>query len=228
MNESNNHHENANGTKPVLGDVFSLFLGEDKFRPAMHKPFEINGKVYATDAYTLVRTDKANIDFVLDNEHTPPNCEGVIPEVNTSLVLSVTKEMLEPLKTADEYEFAGKDIECETCEGSGQVEWEFEHYTRDFDCPVCEGSGWSEKKRGRKTGGKTFGKCVVNIKGAYFHVDKFYKLIKVRDILGGEIEMISYSKPTSGVLFKVGVCEILLMPAMYGDASDWDGVLNIA
>ena len=136
--------------------------------------------------------------------------------------------MLEPLKTADEYEFAGKDIECETCEGSGQVEWEFEHYTRDFDCPVCDGSGWSEKKRGRKTGGKTFGKCVVNIKGAYFHVDKFYKLIQVREILGGEIELISYSKPTSGVLFKVGVCEILLMPAMYGDASDWDGVLNIA
>ena len=68
----------------------------------------------------------------------------------------------------------------------------------------------------------------MNIKGAYFHVDKFYKLIKVRDILGGEIEMISYSKPTRGVLFKVGVCEILLMPAMYGDASDWDGVLNIA
>ena len=73
---------NGNFAKPVLGDVFSLFLGEDKFRPAMHKPFEINGKVYATDAYTLVRTDKANIDFVLDNEHTPPNCEAVIPEVN--------------------------------------------------------------------------------------------------------------------------------------------------
>ena len=113
--------EEQNGffAKPMLGDVFSLFLGEDKFRPAMHKPFEINGKVYATDAYTLVRTDKANVDFVLENEHTPPNCEGVIPEVNTSLVLNVTKEMLEPLKTADEYEFAGKDIECETCEGSG-------------------------------------------------------------------------------------------------------------
>lgn len=223
-----NEEQNGFFAKPVLGDVFSLFLGEDKFRPAMHKPFEINGKVYATDAYTLIRTDKANVDFVLDNEHTPPNCEGVIPKVNTSLILSVTKEMLEPLKTADEYEFVGKDIKCETCEGSGQVEWEFEHYTRDFYCPVCEGSGWSEKKRGRKTGGKTFGKCVVNIKGAYFHADKFYKLIKVRDILGGEIELINYSKPTSGVLFKVGVCEIFLMPVMYGDASDWGGVLNIA
>lgn len=222
-----NEEQNGNFAKPVLSDVFSLFLGEDKFRPAMHKPFEINGKVYATDAYTLVRTDKANVDFVLDNEHTPPECERVIPEVNTSLVLNVTKEMFEPLKTADEYEFSGKDIECETCEGWGQVEWEFGHYTRDFDCPVCDGSGWSEKKRGRKTGGKTFGKCLVNIKGAYFHVDVFYKLIKVRDILGGEIELISYSKPTRAVLFKVGVCEILLMPVMYNDASNWEGVLNI-
>ena len=71
-----------------------------------------------------------------------------------------------------------------------------------------------QKKRGRKTGGKTFGNCVVNIKGVYFHVDKFYKLIKVRDILGGEIELISCSKPTRAVLFKVGVREILLMPVM--------------
>lgn len=141
-----NEEQNGFYTKPVLGDVFSLFLGEDKFRPEMHKPFEINGKVYATDAYTLIRTDKANVDFVLDNEHTPPSCEGVVPEVNTSLILILTKEMLEPLKTADEYEFTGKDIECESCEGSGEVEWEFEHYTRDFDCPVCEGSGWVEKK----------------------------------------------------------------------------------
>lgn len=222
-----NEEQKGNFTKNVLGDVFSLFLGEDKYRPAMHKPFEINGKVYATDAYTLVRTDKANVDFVLDNEHTPPNCEEVIPEVNTSLVLNVTKEMFEPLKTADEYEFLGKDIECETCEGWGEVEWEFGHYTRDFDCPVCDGSGWSEKKRGRKTGGKTFGEYLVNIKGAYFYVERFYKLIKVRDILGGEIELISYSKPTRAVLFKVGVCEILLMPVIYNDASDWDGVLNI-
>jgi len=223
-----NKQQNGFFAKSLLGDVFSLFIGEDKFRPEMHKPFEINGKVYATDGYTLVRTDKANIDFVIDNEHTAPNCEGIFPKVNTSLILNVTKEMLEPLKTADEYEFAGKDIECETCEGIGQVEWEFKHYKRYFDCPVCEGNGLSEKTRVRKTGGKTFGNCLVNIKGAYLHIDKFYKLIKVRDILGGEIELTSYSKPTSVVLFKVGVCEILLMPVMNVYASDWDGFLNIA
>jgi hypothetical protein len=221
-------NENGNFAKPMLGDVFFLFVGKDKFRPAMHKPFEINGKVYATDAYTLVRTDKANIEFFLDNEHNPPNCEGVIPEVNTSLILNITKEMFETLKTADEYEIAGKDIECKTCEGSGEVEWDFEHYTRDFECPVCEGAGWEEQKTSRKTGGKTFGKCIVKINDACFHIDKFYKLIKVRDILGGEIELISYSKSTSGVLFKIGVCEILLMTVICGDASDWDAVLNIA
>lgn len=212
----------------LLGDVFSLFLGDDKFRPAMHKPFEINDKVYATDAYTLIRTDKANIDFVLDNDHAPPNCEGVMPESNLNEVLTIEKEMFEPFKTADEYEFAGEDIECETCEGSGEVEWEFEHHTRNFDCPVCEGSGWSEKKRGRKTGGKTFGKSVVKVRDAYFYVSRFYKLVKVRDILGGDICLVAYKNKTSGVLFKVGNCEILLMPVLVESSNDYDAVLNIA
>jgi len=223
-----NEEQNSPFAKPRLGEVFSLFVGEDELRPAMLKPFEINGKVYATDAYTLVRTDKANVEFVLDNEHTPPNCERIIPEVNTSLILNITKEMFEPLKTADEYEFKGKDNECKTCEGSGKVEWAFEHYTRNFDCPVCAGDGWEEEKKRIKTGKKTFGNCVVKINDAWFHIDKFYKLIKVRDVLGGEIELISYSKSSRGVLFKIGVCEILLMPAIYRDASDWDAVLNIA
>lgn len=214
--------------KNVLGEVFSLFVGKEKHRPVMHKPFEINGKVYATDARTLIRTDKANVDFEIDNEHTPPNCEAIIPEVNTSLILNITKEMFEPLKTEDEYEFEGEDIECETCDGSGEVEWEFEHYTRDFECPVCDGSGYLEEKRGEKTGRKTFGNCAVKLKGAYFNINIFYKLIKVRDVLGGEIELISYSKPTSGFFFKIGVCEILLMPIINNnDDSDWDGVLNI-
>lgn len=212
----------------MLGDVFSLFVGHDALRPAMHKPFEINGKVYATDAYSLVRTDKENIGFILDNEHKPINCEGSISEINMSLVLDITKKMFEPLKTADEYEFLGKDIECETCECSGQVEWEFEHYTRDFDCPVCEGSGLSEKKRSRKTGGKTFGNFVVKIKDSYFDVSRFYRLVKVRDILGGEIELISYINKRKAAMFKIGVCEILLMPVMFDTINDYDGVLNIA
>lgn len=210
--------------KHVLGDVFALFIGKDKNYPVMHKPFEINGKAYATDAYTLIRTDKINIDFVLDNEHTPPDCDKFIPAVNTSLILNVTNEMLEPLKTEDEYEFIGEDIECETCKASGSVGWKFEDYTRDFDCPVCDGSGLSKMQRCRKTGRKTFGKYVVNIKGRHFYVSQFYKLIQVRDILGGDIELIGYpSQIRAGVLFKVDVCEILLMPT----TSDWDGILNV-
>ena len=220
-------NEYGNLAKPMLSDVFSLFIGEDELRPAMHKPFEINGKVYATDASTLVMTDKTNIDFVLDNEHTPPNCEAIIPKANTSLILDITKEMFELLKTADEYEFVGKDIECKACEGDGEVEWYFENYTHEFDCPVCDGHGWEEEKKGIKTGGKTFGKCLVKIKDAYFSPDKVYKLIKVRDILGGEIELISYSKSTSGAMFKIGMCEILLMPVFCNDVSEWDVILNI-
>lgn len=223
----NMQEQNGFLAKSMSHNVFSLFIGDDLLRPAMHKPFQINGKVYATDGYTLVRTYKTNIDFLLDNKNDPPNCEDVIPEINLNEVLIIEKEMFEPLKTEDEYEFSGKNVKCETCEGRAQVEWEFEHYTRDFDCPVCKGSGLSEQKQGRKTGGKAFGNYVVKVKDGYFDVTRFYKLVKVRDILGGDIRLVAYKSNTSPFLFQVGDCEILLMPLIFNSLEDYDGVLII-
>ncbi len=218
-------------SKTDIEKAFSLFVGESTSRPWMSKPFELDGKIYATDDHALVRTEKKNIDFVLDNEHIAPiTLIDIIPQVNTIEILNISNEMFEPLKTEDEYEYAGKDIECKTCEGSGQVEWEFQHYTKELDCPICDGVGLSGKKRKIKTGGKTFGKSLVKVRDAYFDTALFYRLVKVRDILGGDIELISYRGKYPGVMFKIGVCEILIMPMRLeseAQAANYDGVLNV-
>jgi hypothetical protein len=213
--------------KSPIADILNLFIGNDDRRPVFNKPFEVNGKVYATDAHVLIRTDKKNIDFIIDNEHLPPKVEQVIPERNLNEILNINKEMFESLKTADEYEFSGKDIDCKTCDGHGEVEWEFEHYTHDFDCPVCNGSGLSEERRGKKTGGKTFGDSIVKLKDAYFRVRLFYKLIEVKDRAGGDVYLTGYKDKRSGVLFKIGDYEIVIMPLLIEDESEYEGVLNL-
>ena len=192
--------------------AFDLFLGTDKLRPVFDNPFEINGFVYATNGHALIRAKKENIDFTFENKNKLPNVEGIIPKINESLIMGLKSETFEILKTEDEYKEVGQDIECLTCNGHGKVEWEFEHYAKDYDCPECHGSGYSEEKRKVKTVGKTFDSLNVKLKDSYFDINVFYLLIQAREILGGEIELISYENQSKASMFKTGICEVLLMP----------------
>ncbi|WP_412464230.1 hypothetical protein [Flavobacterium mekongense] len=219
--------ETNNCAKRRLCDVLELFYSKDKFRPAMQSAFKQNGKVYATDAYTAICVDEKHLDFEIVNEFQDkaPNIEKVYPEENTSRTLNVSIADFEKFMTEDEIKYLGEDISCETCDGEGEVEWEFEHWTKDFECPRCHGTGLSHKALEVKTGNKTLGSHKVKIGDAFFDIRKFFKLIRVQQILGGEIELIHVpEKPTGTHLFKVGICKIIIMPT-----ADSDGeVLNLA
>jgi excinuclease UvrABC ATPase subunit len=212
-----------------LCDVFKLFCETDVLRPALHNPFEINGKIYATDAHCMIKIDKSNCDFdIKSNDLKKPNCEAVIPEENMNVVLNIDSQIFEQYKTEDETEDIGEDIECEACAGEGEVDWEFERYTKSFECPVCDGTGYKAQKRSVKTGNKTFGIFRVKLNDTYFQMEKFYKLIQVQKAVGGDIVLIHQSKPTSANLFRIGICDVLLMPCPLYNERDCEGVLNIA
>ena len=140
----------------VLGDVFSLFCGTDNIRPDMHKPFELKGKIYATDSITLIRCDKSYCDFEINNPETPPDCERIMPDENCNKVLNIDKSIFDKYKNEPMYKYIGKDVECATCHGQGEVDWEFERHTKTFDCPACMGSGLSEEKKSVKIEEKKF------------------------------------------------------------------------
>jgi len=224
--ENDQPNENTEVNNTGLANVFSLFVGHDELRQEMHKPFEINGKVYATDAVTLVRCNKTECDFEIGTPDIVPNCKGVIPIENCREIIKISREQFGPLETEDEYKYIGQDVECNTCYGDGVVEWEYQHWKDEFDCPSCNGSGCSQQKQRVKTGGKTFDHSLVKVNDSYFDANIFYKLLKVRDILGGEIIMIHQLTELKPALFKVGVCEILLAP-VYFNADNNNAVLNI-
>jgi len=124
-------------------ELFKMFCGNEDDRPVSKLPFEINGKVCATDFNTLIRCDKSFIDFEFDNPHKSLNVDGIIPTVTCSRIVSNKLEDFDVFKTENELAKKGEGVECSECEGFGDVEWEYEHHTKTDDCPVCHGSGYS-------------------------------------------------------------------------------------
>ena len=217
--------------KRLLGDVFSLFYGTDATRPVMLKPFVVGDKTYATDGYTLVRCDNRKIDFEFENNEKPLSVEAAIPETNTSEIINIDQIDWASLMNKDETIGDGNDIECGHCHGEGSCDdnvlYKGKFYDFEYECPVCDGSGYEEEERQIPTGNKTFGSNdMVKFKDIYFYATKFYKLKKVKDLIGGDVELISYNPNNKGIMFNVGVVEILLMPCMFN--SDDYVVANIA
>lgn len=213
--------------KTKLNLIFDLFTNTDELRPVMLKPFELNNKIYATDGFTMIRINKNDCDFEINNELKPPNCEAVIPEENMNIILNFNKEMFEQYKTEDEYTYIDKDIKCPTCYGSGEVEWEFENYTKDDDCPVCDGTGISEHKEPVKTGNKIFKQLYIKLFDCYFDIYKFYRLIEVYKYFGGDIVLTSQINSNTANLFKIGKCEILIMP-IASETVDKNAIIDIS
>jgi hypothetical protein len=205
--------------KGFLYDVFSMFCATDGSRPEMLKPFVVGNKTYATDATTLVRCDIDKINFEFENLEKPPKVEAAIPEINTSEIIDIDDIDWGSLMNKDETIGDGNDVECGHCCGDGNCEDSFPYkgklYNFEYECPVCEGSGYEEEERQIPTGNKTFGPFdMVKFKNIYFYATKFYKLKKVKDLIGGNVELISYNENYKGTMFRIGNVEILIMPCI--------------
>ena len=192
-----------------LQKAFSLFYGNDKLRPSFNNPNIWNDKVYATDAHVLIIVDKDKIDFDWKNEHKGHDLTTILPTPNILEVLNIPD--LEQYKTADELKVIGEDVECSECHGEGEVEWEYGRWSKDMDCPKCDGEGLESEAKMIPTGNKTFRDIKVKIKGNYLDIKKFNTVLKVQEILGGNIELLFSEIDKGALLFKVGVCNIVVM-----------------
>ncbi len=214
-------------TITILNEIFNSFVSKDMFKPVLNKPFEINDKIYATDSYSLIRINKKDCDFTVQPVDSAPDCEAVIPIENMNQLLTIDKDFFEQYKTEDELTEIGENVECKICDGFGEVEWEFQHYTELFDCPVCKGECYTERIKSIKTGNKTFGKNLVKIKDAYLDIKRFYQILEVKEKLGESLYLIHQSTPSKPLLFRVGICEIVIMPYMYNDNYDTKTIIDL-
>lgn len=205
--------------KEITHQILSLFVGNVYEREYLQEPIIKDDKVYATNRNILVAIDKKNCDFTLINESISFTPDHLFKESNINEILNIDSLMFEKYKTKDEFKYVGKDVECSECKGKGMVEWKYGRWEREFECPNCYGIGLSERVQKRKTGIKTIGNYYVKIKDCFFKMEHFYKIIQVRDLIGGEIRLIYITNPSSQAIFNVGICKFVIMPTIAPDES---------
>lgn len=201
-------------TKTPLKEVFDLFVSTDHKQPELKTPFVSKGYVVASNGYILIRVRKEHCNFEIDGKNNGPDMTNVIPKNNRQNIVKFKDKFFETYKTIDEFENVVNEIECPTCEGDCLVEWSFKTWIKYFACPHCSGRGAIQEKIEKKTGKKLFDSQKIKIEDTYLRIEDLYKLNKVRSLMGGSnIELVSLnSGDNSGVMFKIGICEVLIMP----------------
>jgi hypothetical protein len=224
----------AEREKTVLEQVFTLFCSKDEMRPLFLKPFVLGDKTYATDGYTLVRCDSGRIDFEFENNEKPKDVSSAIPDANTSEIINLDNIDWVGLMKEDEIIKVGEELVCGHCGGDGECEddlsYKSKSYFFKYNCPVCDGSGYEVEKRKVPSGNKTFKDFdMIRLRGVLFYATKFYRLKQVKDLVGGEVELIYYpdGKSKYTVLFRIGFLEILIMPGHEHGVSKEDVVASV-
>ncbi|MGV0964937.1 hypothetical protein [Empedobacter falsenii] len=199
--------------KNTLHEVFYQFVGNDELRPNMHAPFEVDGIVYATNAFSVIYTEKENCDFDY-NENSIPRIKDVLPsQNNTNQLIDLKLSEFEEYLTEIETSLKQDSCECSECKGSGEVEWEYKYYSKEFECPKCEGFGTIEKSSEVPTGGKIYQEVAIKIKGHTFLLNRIIPLIKTADLLKKDIHLVYYpSEAYRALVFKIDFLTIVVMP----------------
>lgn len=213
--------------KNTLHEVFYQFVGNDELRPNMHAPFEVDGVIYATNAYSIIYTEKNNCDFDY-NENSIPHIKQVIPfQTNSNQLIDLKLSEFEKYLTEIETSIKQESGECSECNGSGEVEWEYKYYSKEFECPKCEGFGTIDKSSEMPIGGKIYQEVTIEIKGHAFLLSRIIPLIKTADLLKKDIHLVYHpSEPYRALVFKIDFLTIVVMP--FSNSSNFPIIKKIA
>ncbi|MBF1529870.1 MAG: hypothetical protein HXN96_08015 [Prevotella salivae] len=125
-------------------------------------------------------------------------------------------------------------VECEECDGNGEVYWEYTdnagHTHEHLDeCPVCDGTGEIEQAEIKKTGKKILkAKAVINVGNAYIFAYNIYKLKFAMDFLGiTSADLISNPDMRSNEFILDNDIHIMIMPMLFDYTYKCDAKLEL-
>lgn len=168
-----------------LHKIMESSCSQYSYRRLLQEPFVIKDKAYATDAHIMIIAPKSLTSFSKKIEN-PEKVLNVIPNPSAfikTFSLKNLKQTIAKIPYVDEYKNCDEDYECNTCNGDGEVEWEFDGYTKEDECPVCNGDGTLTEKKRIKTGKKVRSdKHVIQLNNAYFKHYYIEKLINLANL----------------------------------------------
>lgn len=215
-------------------NALNVLVRDQDFREWMNKPFTIEDKVYSTNSHSIIQIskDKPSLYDDILNKQMGTKIQGFFDIKSVGLFkISVLdlKEAIEKVPLVDEVENAGTKGKCLECEGSGEVEWEYEGYEKMDDCPVCYGKGTIIEEKQRKTGRKIKAdNCFINIGVFRYRTKTIEDLIKISDFLDCKvIKVINQDNPNKATLFQISEAKIFSMPIQNSDKDKVIAFFNI-
>lgn len=207
-----------------LVDVFMSFTSDDNSRLYANNPFTKGETTFATDSVSLIYTHRDNLPGLFATEKYDLSAERYIRDPNSNIHVPVAD--LNPFKTEVEYSTVDKRAECKTCDGTGDVEWEFEGYTKDDDCPECKGKGVIGEFLKKPTGEMTFGAMMyVKIKGVLFHASQIHRLFETAKKLKSDVYLTHVPDKLDAFTFQIGVVNVVVMSCF--STGEEEVILNI-
>lgn len=166
--------------------LLALFYDSDYFREQIKAPFLSDGYVCATETHRLImiKPEICKGDYKPNNLHV---LKSLNPNnIDITLALAELKDAVERVSTEKEMKTIRPAIECEDCDGDGEVEWEYEdkhNFThREYHtCPVCKGTGNSSPAIEKPTG-RLIPPYEASI-GIYEQVFNAYQLLALCDAM---------------------------------------------
>lgn len=210
-------------------ELLNMFCDKSYPIPLRSNPF-FNTKyneVWSTDGYVLIRIKPER----LVGEY--PKGELTLPALEfpckKEITIEAINKALDACPKVDEEIVIQDAIECEDCDGTGEVYWEYidnKGYTHQHldECPVCNGMGEIEPAKTKKTGKKIVKeKAVINVGKAYILASNLYKLKFAMEYLGiTSVELTNNTERGGNEFVLDNDIRIILAPRLF----DWTNKCN--
>jgi len=206
-------------------ELLSMFCDKSYSNPLRSAPF-FNTKyneVWSTDGYVLIRIKPERLVGEYPKRSLPMSkieypCEKTI-------TIEALNKSLEACPLVDEEEIIEDAVECEECDGSGEVTYEYidnhgHTHERIFDCPICDGTGESEHEKTKKTGKKVIAdNAVIEVGNAYVFAKYLQILKKAMDFLNIAAVKMVHNSPKGANEFVVNGDIRIIIASMLFDCS---------
>lgn len=203
-------------------ELLNMFCDEFDSRPLLRTPFlntEYN-EVWSTDGRAFIGISPE----ILTKEY--PKGKLQLPELEFSCEKTITIEALkkafELCPMIDEEIVVEGAVECEECNGKGEVYWEYkdshcETHERLMDCPICDGTGEIEPCKTKKTGKKIIEEdAVIEVGIAHFFANRLLLLKTAMEYLNVDNVKMTHNAPYGASEFIINKdIRVIIMPKLF-------------
>ena len=164
-------------------ELLNKFCDKTHIKEILTEPFFNTNynEVWSSDGVVLIRINPK----VLTNEY--PKKKLGFPKLEfpceKTITIEALNKALEACPLVDEEVVIEDAVECEECDGTGEVYWEYKDnhlhtHERLMDCPICDGTGEMEHEKTKRTGKKVIANDAVIMVGNAYIFAKYLQTLK--------------------------------------------------